>query len=327
MHILVVGGAGFIGSHMVRYLSQQDCRITVLDNLSSGHRDAVLYGEFIEGDLMDIDRLNTLFSDHSFDLVMHFASSIEAGESVQKPTSYYRNNVVGAMNLLDAMLIHDVRQLVFSSSAAIFGESQYTPIDENHPKAPANPYGHSKLMVEQILSDYDRAYGLKSVCLRYFNAAGAAPDAMLGERHRPETHVIPLLLQVASGRRDAFTVYGNDYPTSDGTCIRDYIHVNDLCRAHWLAVNYLEVSGQSGQFNLGNGQGFSVRQVIDVCKGVTGREIEVEYGSRRAGDPSVLVADSNLARTELGWEPCHLGLDTMIADAWLWEQRMVGEGA
>jgi len=248
MNILVVGGVGYIGSHMVKYLGKKCCSITVLDNLSSGHRDAVLCGELIVGDLADCEFLDRMFEEYSFDVVMHFASSIMVGESVVNPSKYYRNNVANTQNLLDAMVDHGVNQFIFSSTAAIFGEPEYTPIDEKHPKAPINPYGRSKWMVEQMLEDYDRAYGLKSVCLRYFNAAGADPECELGERHDPETHLIPLVLQAASGKRDAITVFGRDYDTADGTCIRDYIHVNDLCDAHWLAIQRLKTKGESQRY-------------------------------------------------------------------------------
>jgi len=321
MKILIVGGAGYIGSHMVKYLAGKGCEITVLDNLSSGHADAVLAGRLVEGDLADVDMLDQLFAEHSFDVVMHFASSIMVGESVEKPSMYYRNNVTNTQNLLDAMIKHGVNRFIFSSTAAIFGKPEYTPIDEKHPKAPINPYGRSKWMVEQILEDYDRAYGLKSICLRYFNAAGADPDGELGERHDPETHLIPLVLQAASGQRDAITVFGRDYDTEDGTCMRDYIHVADLCQAHWLAIQRLQSTGESGRYNLGNGNGFSVQQVIDVCRQVTGRAITVIEGERREGDPAVLVADSSRARSELGWQPHYAGLESIVEHAWKFENK------
>jgi len=325
MNVLVVGGAGYIGSHMVKYLGKQGCSVTVLDNLSSGHRDAVLYGELIVGDLADYDFLDQLFEKQPFDVVMHFASSIMVGESVVKPSLYYRNNVTHTQNLLDAMVKYDVNHFIFSSTAAIFGEPEYTPVDELHPKCPINPYGRSKWMVEQILEDYDRAYGLKSICLRYFNAAGADPECELGERHDPETHLIPLVLQAASGKRDAITVFGRDYDTEDGTCIRDYIHVHDLCSAHWLAIQNLQHSGESKRFNLGNGNGFSVQQLIDVCREVTGKHIQVIDGERREGDPAVLVADSSQARTELGWAPKFDNLNSIVSHAWAWEKHGRGE--
>jgi len=323
MNVLVVGGAGYIGSHMVQFLSSQNCGITVYDNLSSGCQDAVLAGEFIEGDLADRDLLERVFFSHKFDIVMHFASSIMVGESIVTPAKYYQNNVSNTLNLLDAMIRHNVMGFIFSSTAAIFGEPEYLPINESHPKTPVSPYGHSKLMVEQVLADYDVAYGLKSVCLRYFNAAGADPDGLLGERHNPETHLIPLILQAASGRKESITVFGRDYATEDGTCVRDYVHVNDLCQAHWLAVKYLQENNRSCQFNLGNGGGYSVQQVLDMCEKVTGVEIDVRAGTRRAGDPAVLVSDASMAKIELGWMPQSHQLATIISDAWLWEQKYV----
>ncbi|RMH14565.1 MAG: UDP-glucose 4-epimerase GalE [Gammaproteobacteria bacterium] len=320
-HILVVGGAGFIGSHMSKFLAGHGYKITVFDNLSTGHRGSVLHGDLIEADLANIEGLDRLFSERKFDAVMHFASSLLVGESVSDPAKYYRNNVCNAVNLLDVMVRHGVRRLIFSSTAAIFGMPQYVPINEAHPRSPINPYGKSKLMVEQLLEDYDHAYGLKSVCLRYFNAAGADPEGDLGERHDPETHLIPLVLQAASGRRNTITVYGNDYDTPDGTCIRDYIHVWDLCHAHWLALQRLMEKGESGAYNLGNGKGYSVQQVIDVCRRVTGKEFRVGIGARREGDPSVLVADASRARKELGWKPQYPDLEQIVAHAWKWEKK------
>ncbi|HEY0720246.1 MAG TPA: UDP-glucose 4-epimerase GalE [Gammaproteobacteria bacterium] len=321
MKILVVGGAGYIGSHMVWMLAQQGHRVTTLDDLSGGYRDAVLAGDFVYGSLADQTLLDQLFASHPFDAVMHFASFIQVGESVSDPAKYYRNNVINTQNLLDAMVHHGVQRFIFSSTAAIFGEPRYTPIDEAHPREPINPYGRSKWMVEQMLADYDHAYGLKSVCLRYFNAAGAHPDGLLGERHVPETHLIPLILQAASGRRDAITVFGRDYATPDGTCIRDYIHIMDLCDAHLRAINYLADGAATGAFNLGNGNGFSVQEVIDTAHRVTGCTIPVIDGQRRAGDPAVLVADATQARRILGWQPAYPELDTLIAHAWRWESR------
>ena len=319
MEILVVGGAGYIGSHMVRRLLDDDHRVTILDNLSSGFRDAVIGGDFVHGDLADTALLTKLFSDRAFDGVMHFASSIQVGESVRDPAKYYRNNVINTQNLLDALIMHGVSRFIFSSTAAIFGEPQIIPIDEDHPKAPINPYGRSKWMVEQMLTDYDTAYGLKSVCLRYFNAAGAEPDAGLGERHDPETHLIPLVLQAASGRREAITVFGSDYDTPDGTCIRDYIHVSDLCEAHLLALHQLKGGAASAAYNLGNGSGFSIREVLEAASQVTGREIPVRYGPRRDGDPARLVADARRARERLGWQPRFTDLASIIEPAWRWE--------
>ena len=321
INVIVVGGAGYIGSHMIKSLNQHGCRITVLDNLSSGHANAVLAGDMVVGDLNDRLFLDSLFSSCPFDVVMHFASSILVGESVKDPAKYYRNNVTNTLNLLDVMVRHNVKNLVFSSTAAIFGEPQYIPIDEKHPKLPINPYGRSKWMVEQILEDFDRAYGLKSVCLRYFNAAGADPMGDLGERHDPETHLIPLVLQTISGRRDSFSVFGRDYGTEDGTCVRDYIHVSDLCDAHWLAIQYLLDGGDSQCFNLGNGSGFSVKEVIYMCEKVTGKELKVIESGRREGDPAVLVADSLFASQLLGWNQKFGNLEDIIRHAWLWEKK------
>jgi len=324
MRILVVGGAGYIGSHMVKYLGKKHCDVIVFDNLSSGHADAVLNGELVVGDLADIPALEALFSANKFDAVMHFASSILVGESVTNPAKYFRNNVINTINLLDVMLKYNVMHFVFSSTAAIFGEPVYTPINEAHPKNPINPYGKSKLMVEDLLEDYDTAYGFKAVCLRYFNAAGADPDGQLGERHDPETHLIPLVLQAASGKREGISVFGRDYETDDGTCVRDYIHINDLCEAHWLSLNSLISNKQSKRYNLGNGKGFSVQQVINQCKEVSASAIHVIEGQRRDGDPAVLVADASLIHKELGWNPEFPKLETIIKHAWTWEQNLEG---
>jgi UDP-glucose 4-epimerase len=252
---------------------------------------------------------------------MHFASFIEVGASVQNPALYYQNNVVNTLALLDAMRAHGVQRFIFSSTAATFGEPQYTPMDEQHPQHPVNPYGRTKLMVEQVLADYERAYGLHSVCLRYFNAAGADPQGQLGERHQPETHLIPLALQVAAGRRPHLQVFGRDYDTPDGTCVRDYVHVEDLCTAHWLALQSLMGGAGSQQYNLGNGRGFSVQEVIDAVKRVTGRPLAVMDKPRRLGDPARLVADPALAQRVLGWQAQFTDLDTIIAHAWGWENR------
>jgi UDP-glucose 4-epimerase len=321
LKVLVVGGAGYIGSHMVKRLGAVGVDVVTLDNLASGHRDAVSCGEFIHGDMADATLLERIFSARSFDAVMHFASHIEVGESVKLPAKYYRNNVANTLTLLDAMLAARIDKLIFSSTAAIFGSPDYTPVDERHPRLPINPYGRSKLMVENVLGDYEKAYGLRSVCLRYFNAAGADPDGELGERHEPESHLIPLTLQAASGRRPAIALFGTDYDTPDGTCIRDYVHVADLCDAHWLALQALLSGVRSGAYNLGNGSGFSVREVIDTARRVTGRNINVVEEARRAGDPARLVADSAAARQELGWQPRFASLETIVDHAWRFEQR------
>lgn len=323
MKVFVVGGAGYIGSHMVKMLLGAGHEVITLDNLSSGHRDAVLGGVFIEGDLADTNCLNQVFTDHNPDAVMHFASYIQVGESVRKPDIYYRNNVTNTLNLLDTMLKFDVKKFIFSSTAAVFGEPDYVPIDEAHPNRPLNPYGRSKLMIEQVLADYAKAFDFRSVCLRYFNAAGADPEGQLGERHDPETHLIPLILQAASGRRENIQVFGRDYDTPDGTCIRDYIHIVDLCSAHLAALEYLDRGGDSDRFNLGNGSGFSVQQVLDAVQKVSGREVSVIDGPRREGDPARLVADAKRARQILNWKPAYTELETIVTHAWQWEQKQL----
>ena len=321
MRILVVGGAGYIGSQMVKILIAAGHETWTLDNLSSGRREAVLGGHWIEGDLADRGLLDRVLAAQRPDGVMHFASLIQVGESIRAPGRYYRNNVVATLNLLDAMVQHRVGRFIFSSSAAVFGEPRYVPLDEAHPKEPINPYGRTKWMVEQILADYDRAHALKSVSLRYFNAAGADPEGQLGETHDPETHLIPLVLQAASRRRADVTVFGDDYATPDGTCIRDYVHVEDLAQAHLLALEYLAAGGNSTAYNLGNGDGYSVRQVIVAAEGITGKRIPVRMAVRREGDPARLVADSMRIRRELGWAPRHDDLPTIIRHAWNWERR------
>ncbi len=318
--ILVVGGAGYIGSHMVALLLDAGYRVVTLDNLSTGHRDAVLGGEFVHADLADRAALDRLFAERRFDAVMHFASFIQVGESVRAPAKYYENNVTNTLNLLDAMVAQDVRRFIFSSSAAVYGDPIAVPIPEDHPKQPINPYGRTKWMVEQILADYDRAYGLKSVSLRYFNAAGADPAGRLGERHEPETHLIPLILRAAAGRAPAVKIFGRDYDTPDGTCIRDYVHVTDLADAHRLALERLLDGGDSAVYNLGNGNGFSVAEVIEAARRVTGRDIVVSDAPRREGDPPRLVADARRAKSVLGWRPHFDALETIIAHAWAWEQ-------
>ena len=322
MKILVVGGAGYIGSHMVKMLLDSGHEVITFDNLSSGFRDAVLGGIFVEGDLADISALDDMFTLHQPDAVMHFASYIQVGESVQHPDKYYLNNFTNTLNLMNAMVKHGVHHFIFSSTAAVFGEPEYVPIDEEHVKNPLNPYGRSKWMVEQVLADYERAYGLKSVCLRYFNAAGADPDGLLGERHEPETHLIPLVLQTLSGKRPHISVFGRDYDTPDGTCLRDYIHIVDLCSAHLLALTKLVETGKSMRFNLGNGSGFSVQEVIAAAERVTGKKVNVVEAPRRDGDPARLVADSTLAKTELNWNPVYPDLDSIISHAWNWEMRL-----
>jgi UDP-glucose 4-epimerase len=318
--ILITGGAGYIGSHVAQYLQRCGREVVVLDDLSGGFRDAVRPDCLVEGSIGDRGLLDRIFTQHRITAVMNFASFIEVGASMNDPSVYYRNNVGNTLELLDGLARHGVGHLIFSSTAAIFGSPEYTPIDEAHPKAPSSPYGRSKWLIEQTLPDYERAYGLKSVSLRYFNAAGADPDGSLGERHQPETHLIPLVLQAAAGRREAIHVFGTDYLTPDGTCIRDYIHVEDLARAHLKALEYLESGARSAAFNLGNGQGFSVREVIAAVREVTGRSVQLIETDRRPGDPPILVADSRLARSTLGWVPEHAELQTIVAHAWAWEQ-------
>ncbi|MGY4527336.1 UDP-glucose 4-epimerase GalE [Pseudomonas sp. UBA4617] len=314
MKFLVVGGAGYIGSHMVKHLLGTGHEVVVADLVAPG--PGVQWAKL---DIADEPALDVLFAVCHFDAVFHFASFIQVGESVSAPGKYYQNNVAATLTLLQAMVNAGIRYLVFSSSAAVYGNPQYVPIDEAHAKGPINPYGLSKWMVEQILEDFDRAYGLKSVCLRYFNAAGADPQGELGERHDPETHLIPLILQAASGRRDAITVYGRDYDTADGTCIRDYVHVSDLAAAHALAVDYLLAGGERTAFNLGNGLGFSVQQVIDMARAVTARPIRSLDAPRRAGDPPRLVADAGKAMRVLGWRPEFAELEQIVRHAWQWE--------
>jgi UDP-glucose 4-epimerase len=327
--IAVVGGAGYIGSHMTKRLAGLGHRVIVLDNLSTGYREAARFGELIVVDLCDRSAIAEVFDQGPIDAVMHFAGSSLVGESINEPRKYYRNNVCATLNLLDVMLETGVSNIVFSSTAAIFGNPQYTPIDEAHPKQPINPYGASKLMVERVLEDYAASYGLNAVSLRYFNACGADPDGELGESHDPETHLIPLILQAASGRRESISVFGSDYETPDGTCVRDYIHVVDLCCAHELALDRL-IDGHLQGFNavnLGNGDGYSVRDVIEAARAVVVRDdlrIKVVDHDRRAGDPATLVADARYAERLLGWRPEYTGLESMIQDAWVWEKKGAG---
>lgn len=320
--ILVTGGAGYIGSHMVLMLAEHGYDVVTADNLSRGFPDAVQAGEFVQCDLADPVALDQLLASRKFRAVLHFAAYAYVGESVTQPDIYYRNNVVGSLNLFDAMRRRGVNLCIFSSSCATFGEPQYVPIDEVHPQHPINPYGRSKWMVEKILADYDQAFGLKSVCLRYFNAAGADPSGRLGPRTHPTTRLVPLVIQAASGRNPHVSVFGRDYATPDGTCIRDYIHVTDLCQAHLLALRRLLDGADSTSYNLGNGQGFSVQEVIDVAAEITGRPITVSDAPRRPGDPACLVGDSRRAQAELGWQPQFSDLRTILAHEWTWEQAL-----
>jgi UDP-glucose 4-epimerase len=321
--ILVTGGAGYIGSHAVKALQNGGYEVLILDNLVYGHRDIAetLGAELIVGDTNDRSLLDKLFSDRAISAVMHFAAYAYVGESVTQPDKYYRNNVVGTLSLLEAMVAAKIKTFVFSSTCASYGVPKQIPIGEDHPQAPINPYGATKLMVERILQDFDVAYGLKSVIFRYFNAAGADPAGAIGEDHNPETHLIPLILQTALGKRDAITVYGTDYPTVDGTCIRDYIHVSDLAEAHVLGLQYLLDGNQSEIFNLGNGNGFSVKAVIDAAKKITGKPINVVFGDRRAGDPPALVGSSEKARKILNWQPQYADLHLILQHAWQWHQK------
>ena len=319
--ILVVGGAGYIGSHMVKELLAVGHAVIVLDNFSTGHRALLPGGLLIEGDLGDPKLLGTLFSQHKIDAVMHFAAFSLVGESVVDPLKYYRNNLAGTMALLGAMIQFNVKKFIFSSTAAVYGEPVQLPITETHPSRPTNPYGATKIAVERMLADCDQAYGLKSVCLRYFNAAGADESGTIGECHQPESHLVPLVLKVATGERKEIKIFGTDYDTPDGTCIRDYVHVTDLAQAHLLALNHLLSDGQSAVYNLGNSKGASVREVICLAEKITGRKIPVVETNRRAGDPAVLVAASSKIKTELGWHPRYEALENIIQTAWNWHKK------
>ena len=319
--ILVVGGAGYIGAHMVRQLSNARCDVVVLDNLSTGHRKLLQGGEFIQGNLGDSDLLDRLFAAHAFDAVMHFAAFSQVGESMHQPLLYYRNNLAETVALLEAMLRHDVRRFIFSSTAAVYGEPVAIPITEKHPCAPTNPYGNTKLAVERMLADCDAAYGMKFTALRYFNAAGADEAGEIGELHDPETHLIPIVLRAADGQIDHIRVFGTDYATTDGTCIRDYIHVNDLAQAHLLALDALLEGGDSATYNLGSSNGYSVNDVIGKAEAVTGKKIPFIEAARRPGDPASLVASSKKIQRDLGWSPVYDNLEKIIQTAWNWHLK------
>ncbi|BBD55500.1 UDP-glucose 4-epimerase GalE [Planktothrix agardhii] len=322
--ILVTGGAGYIGSHAVLALQRSGYDVIILDNLVYGHQDlveTVLKTELIIGDTNDRPLLDKLFSSRKIDAVMHFSAYAYVGESVTNPDKYYRNNVVGTLTLLEAMKEAGINKFVFSSTCATYGVPEIVPIPEEHPQNPINPYGATKLMVERILSDFDVAYDFKSVRFRYFNAAGADPEGLLGEDHNPETHLIPLILLAALGKRDSISIFGTDYPTPDGTCIRDYIHVTDLATAHILGLEYLLNSGKTDVFNLGNGKGFSVKEVIETAREITGKEIKAIECDRRPGDPPSLVGSGEKARTILGWNPEYPDLQNIITHAWNWHQK------
>lgn len=321
--ILVVGGAGYIGSHMVRQLLNARYGVVILDNLSTGNRKLVRGGDFVQGNLGDTRLLDKLFSEHAFDAVMHFAAFSQVGESMSQPLAYYRNNLAETVALLDAMARHDVRRFIFSSTAAVYGEPVAIPITEGHPCEPTNPYGNTKLAVERMLGDCDAAYGMKYTALRYFNAAGADDGGEIGELHDPETHLIPIVLKAATGQIDHIQVFGTDYNTTDGTCIRDYIHVNDLAQAHLLALDALLNGAESAVYNLGSSNGYSVKEVIGTAQAVTGKKIPVVEASRRPGDPAILVASSEKIKQELGWIPAYDNLQRIIQTAWNWHLKQV----
>ena len=321
MAILVCGGAGYIGSHAVHALVEKGEEVVIVDNLQTGHRGALNpAAKFYEGDIRDASVLDKIFTENKIEAVIHFAANSLVGESMEKPLLYFNNNVYGMQVLLEGMVRHGVDKIVFSSTAATYGEPKRVPIHEDDETCPTNTYGETKLTMEKMMKWVSRANGVRYVSLRYFNAAGALPDGSIGEDHKTETHLIPLILQVPTGRRDHITVFGDDYPTPDGTCLRDYIHVVDLADAHVLALEYLRKGGASDIFNLGNGQGFSVKEMIAAAEKATGRSIKVEIGARRAGDPAQLIASSEKARTVLGWKPQFTDVEQVIGTAWKWHE-------
>jgi UDP-glucose-4-epimerase GalE len=326
MTILVTGGAGYIGAHCCRELAGRGFRPVVYDNLVKGHRQFVRWGDLVLGDISDRARLDECLGAAAVEAAMHFAAFIEVGESMADPGTYYANNLAGSLELIRGLVRHGIRCLVFSSSAAVYGSPRHLPIDEDHPTLPVSPYGWTKRMVETMLADFERAYGLRWVSLRYFNAAGAESAADIGEWHEPESHLIPRILDAAGDGRRPVPVYGTDYPTPDGSCIRDYVHVTDLARAHVLALEYLMAGGPSGAFNLGQGQGYSVLEVIRRAASVTGTELRVQAEARRPGDPPVLVASNRKAREVLGWIPEQSSLENIIASAWRWHCKLRGGG-
>jgi UDP-glucose 4-epimerase len=320
--IVVVGGAGYIGSHMVRCLLQHREDVLVLDNLEQGHRDALLGGKLVEADLRRREDLDRVFRQANVECVLHFAAYAAVGDSVRNPATYYENNVVGCYTLLEAMRAHKIDKLIFSSSAAVYGEPFTVPIPEDHPKNPTNPYGETKWVMERMLQWYGQAYGIRSVSLRYFNAAGADPEGLIGEDHDPEQHLIPVALLAALGKRDKLKIFGTDWDTPDGTCIRDFVHVSDLAEAHFLALQALRNGAQTNAYNLGNGQGFSVNEVIGAVQKVIGRTVPTEAAPRRPGDPARLIASSHRAKSELKWNPKYPQIEVIIQHAWAWRKSM-----
>jgi UDP-glucose 4-epimerase len=319
MSVLVLGGAGYIGSHAVYQLIDQGEEVVVIDNLETGHRGAVHpKAAFYEGDIRNLEFLRSVFKKENIDSVIHFAANSLVGESMEKPLKYFDNNVYGTQVLLQAMVEHDVKTIVFSSTAATYGEPEVVPITESMPTNPTNAYGETKLTMEKLIRWTQQAHGVNYVALRYFNVAGARETAEIGEDHSPETHLVPIILQTALGQRTHITIFGDDYDTPDGTCIRDYVHVEDLINAHLLALNYLREGGASDVFNLGSSQGFSVKEMIEAARSVTGKEIPAQMGPRRAGDPSTLVASSDKAKKALGWNPARTSVNKIIEDAWKW---------
>ncbi len=314
--ILIAGGAGYIGSHANKILNKKGYETVVYDNLILGHRDFVKWGNFVLGDLADKDSLRHCFQNYQIKAVMHYCAFCSTGEPVNNPSEFYRNNVVNTLNLLDVMVEYGVKYFIFSSTSAIYGNPLQIPLTENHPQQPINIYGKSKLMVEQILKDYDKAYSIRHVCLRYFNAAGADPEGEIGEWHESEVHLIPLALQVAAGKRDHIQIYGTDYETPDGTCIRDYIHINDLAAGHLLALEYLQRGAPSDTFNLATGYGFSVREIIHAVERITGKSIKVVEGKRHLGDPPIVIGSSDKARRILNWQPKNPDIYEIIKTAW-----------
>lgn len=322
MSVLVCGGAGYIGSHNVHALLARGESVVVVDNLQTGHREAVPPAAvFVEGDIRDAATLDAVFREHSIDAVLHFAANSLVGESMTVPLKYFDNNVYGMQTLLEAMVRHSVNAIVFSSTAAVYGEPTVVPITEEAPANPTNPYGESKLIMEKMMRWVRQAHGTRFVSLRYFNVAGAKEDGSIGEAHNPETHLVPIMLQVPLGQRASLTIYGDDYPTSDGTCIRDYLHVLDLADAHLLALDHLRSGGEGGIFNLGNGLGFSVKEMLDAARRVTGHPIPITMGTRRAGDPARLVASADKARDILGWTPRYTNVEDILKSAWVWHEQ------